>query len=302
MRFAITCSLWVPILSSSLYFKYPDNVGPDSTQLNFDGSDYLVTSASVSLPTDVIENYSRDELLERYKLSDNYIGFVFDGSATIQQVVKSRIGTRGTGNIKLMKTMDVGWTYYELRPLMTNNTVYIDKFFDFEELPGAVPGEEWCMLGIDPGRANPEEYCRKFPRCLGVLQHTNKSNVCLVGNAAITRGGGTSSTHRFVGKKLRHDIFVTMGENGVLLGVITGLAVAAQILVPFGLNTSVISRVTGRLRRADPGDSTEKTSKVSFFGAVRNAWGKLFGGKSTAPSKPVEAKARVKARENNYDF
>lgn len=289
MRFAIICSLWVPILSSRLYFKYPDNVGPDSTLLNVDGSDYLVTSASASLPTDVIENYNKDELLERYKLSDNYVGFVFDGSGTIQQVVKTRTGTRGAGNIKLMKTMDVGWTYYELRPLVTNNTVYIDKFFDFETLPSA-PGEEWCMLMIDPGRPNPEEYCREFPRCLGVLQFTNKSNVCLVGNAAIDSGPRSTGTYRFISKKLRHDVFVTMGENGVLLGVIAGLAVAVQILVPFGLNTSVISTVTRRLTgRDDPAPKIPAPEGTSFFEAVGNAWGKLFGGKKNPP-------------KNNYEF
>lgn len=275
MRVSIFCLLCAQRALASLYFKYPDSIGPDSTVLNVDGSDYLITSAELSLPADVIENYNREELLDRYKISDNYIGFVFDESAAVQQVVKARVGNRGVGNIKMMKTMDSGWTYYEKRPLVTNNTVYIEKFFDFRDdhqAPRGANPEDWCMVTLAPERPHPEEYCRKFPRCLGVLKYTNKSNVCLVGNAALTQGAGPTDAYTFAEKKLRHDIFVTMGENGVLLGVLSGLAVAVQILVPFGLNTSVISRVTGR----------------------------LTGGAAAPSPAPAEVKANVKV--NNYDF
>lgn len=295
MMVTVLFLLWVPHVVATLYFKYPDNLGPDSTVLNKDDSDYLITSAELSLPSDVIKNYNREELLDRYKLSDNFIGFVFDQSATVQQVVKLRAGNRGVGNIKLMKTMNTGWTYYEKRPLVTNNTVYIEKYFDFLEDPQSPRGEnpeDWCMVTLAPGRSSPGDYCREFPRCLGVLAYTNKSNVCLVGNAALAQGKVKNDAYIFTEKKLRHDIFVTMGENGVLLGVLAGLAVAAQILVPFGLNTSVISRVTRRLTRRP---STALPEGPSFFGAVGNAWGKLFGRPRPPPSV-------TKAKINKYDF
>ena len=97
------------VRASNLYYIYPDALGPDENVLNVYGSDYLVETASKAIPADVITGYDKAGILERYKLSENFIGFIFDASDLIQKVVKPRTGASGKGNIGKLKTMANGW-------------------------------------------------------------------------------------------------------------------------------------------------------------------------------------------------
>jgi hypothetical protein len=238
--------------ASNLYYVYPDTLGPDESVLNVDGSDYLIEAASKAIPADVIEEYDKAGILERYKLSENFIGFIFDGSDQIQKVVKARTGASGKGNIGKLKTMANGWKYHELRPLVFSNRIYVDKFFGFKGDSVATRGvnpEDHCMVTLGAERANPEEYCRDIPRCLGVLKWNNGSNICLVGNAAINEKEHSQTVYKYVEKKTRHDVFVWIEKNWVVFTILVGLAIAGQVLVPYALNTS---RIIGIMRRFTP--------------------------------------------------
>lgn len=261
---------------SKLYFKYPDALGPDDSLINVESSDYRVLTAESSLPEDVILNYSMEEILERYKLSDNFVGFVFDDTKKVKKVVRSRTGSKGVGDIKTLTTMGTGWEYHELRPLVTNNTIYVSKFFGYIEAdPRGVAPEDHCLVRISPTMTNPEDYCSEIPRCFGVLQWANRSNICLVGNSATGVDASPSTVFRFVQKKVRHDIFVTIGDNAVIFSVFAGALILVQVLVPFGLNTSVINGVIKRVagfgrrrssskRKPAPVEQTKSSAKYEF--------------------------------------
>jgi hypothetical protein len=251
---------------ASLYYVYPNSLGPDEAVLNVLPSDYLVFDADKALPTDVVLNYNKEEILDRYKLTENFVGFVFAGNGTVQKVVKSRMGNTGAGNMKRMKTLDAGWQYHELRPLVTNNTIYIEKYFGWVRpagLRGQVP-EEGCLA---PCVGDCEEYCGTIPRCLGVLRWVGGS--CLVGNAALRlpplSEDDAPSGYEYTEKKLRHDIFVWIGNWGVALGVTSGVAVLLQVLVPWGLDSSVLNRTVRRLLGLPEGKAVTDYSFVRAF-------------------------------------
>lgn len=284
---SLTLFICVPLAyASNLYYVYPDALGPDESLLNVDGSDYLVEAASKAIPADVIEEYDKAGILERYKLTENFVGFIFDGGDLIQKVVKPRTGASGKGNIGKLKTMANGWKYHELRPLVSSNRIYVDKFFGFKGDSVATRGvnpEDQCMVTLGADRANPEEYCKDIPRCLGVLKWSNGSNVCLVGNAAMHEKAHAQTVYKYVEKKTRHDIFVWIEENWIVFTVLVGVAIAAQVLVPYALNTSRILGVVGRFTPSVPSFSFDFLPRLSL-GVTRRR----------KPEKTAEAKSNLK--------
>jgi hypothetical protein len=250
-------AIWVTLMfapthtmGKSLYFLYPDALGPDEAVLNVLPSDYVVFDADKALPASVVLNYNKEEILDRYKISDNFVGFVFDDGGTIQKAVKRRMGNTGVGDLKRMKTMAPGWEYYELRPLVTNNTIYIEKYFGWVDSPPRAGGAEGCLAPCPP-EGDCVAYCGVIPRCLGVLRTPNET--CLVGNAAVRKAYSDpvpGTTYRE--KKLRHDVFVWIGKWGWAVGMSAAAAVALQVLVPYGFNTTAILRTIRRLFRLRP--------------------------------------------------
>jgi len=219
MRIGIPPLLLLARAAAAAYTQYPDNLGPSAAHL---GAMY-----GFATPLNTLDNHlaPATAIMHEYRFSDSNRGFIVNKNNRVGIVLyKKNFTGNAVDSLGKLTKLDAESTFWEQRPTRDDNTVFVDNYLGFEEV-GTIDlasGDKRCLVDM-PGAtpAEMEDLCVKIPRCLGYVLER-----CLLDSAYEAVPSDVGAGKPLYLKKLRHAIFVKLGEHGplVVFGALVGVA------------------------------------------------------------------------------
>lgn len=150
---------------SYLYYVYPQGYIPDINHV-LSTSELDVNAFGPTVYVDDIEYDDREGILERYKFSDEFQGFVFEGDTLKYTIMSNKTGKDFTGDFgKMVKKNN--WKYYEKRPKYNSKVIYIDMGLGYTDEYRRKNLKDQCFYNSTT--ESTKALCDKIPRCLGFI-------------------------------------------------------------------------------------------------------------------------------------
>jgi hypothetical protein len=231
----IVATLWWTVNGDSRnprFFKYPEGLIPKAST-----KDFQILEASI-----LFSEMTSGEAMEKYKFSDQYLGFICNTTTDVVKHVMVKATSRNfTNDIGEMRIYP-GLVLYEQYPQRDDNTVYINKYFDYTEHPNQVRGE--CLLEISSSD-NGENLCDLLPRCIGFLE-----GYCLFSSASRNLPLRTLKSRNVYHEKRRtHNAYLWIKDNGVVFGILYTVAVGVATFSDKVFNTVSLKRFTKKVMK-----------------------------------------------------
>jgi hypothetical protein len=197
---------------SFLYYVYPENYIPDINHVlstpNLD-----VNAFGPSVYVEDVSHTDREGILERYKFSDEFQGFVFDGDTLKYTIMTNKTGNDFTGDFgKLVKKNN--WKYYEKRPKYNSKVIYIDMGLGYTSEYRRKNLKDHCFYNSTT--ESTKTLCDQIPRCLGFIP-----GQCLVSFKGLNNEidyNTDNYDYDYSEKINEHAIFRFIRENLILFG------------------------------------------------------------------------------------
>lgn len=215
---------------SNLYFKYPDTYIPDVNYILATPS-LDVNAFNPDVYIDDIDLDNREAILEAYKFSEHFQGFIFEGD-TVKFTIMKNNTKDFTGDFgKMIKK--TGYKYYEKIPRINSKNIYIDMGLGYaQNMRENI--REYCFYNSEPTK----ELCDKIPKCLGYIP-----GECLISYKALAEKE-IENAFEYHEKINEHSIFKWVSNNLLLTAFITLATLVVQtalfnfnFLIPILKNT-----------------------------------------------------------------
>lgn len=234
----VTCLVAANGLHTPRYYQYPTGLAPLTSTLDFT----IMNAASV------IPETNKDRVLEAYKFSETFLGFIFDSNGHLTKVLaRARGGANFTNDWGELMPAGNGTQFFEQIPVNNDNSVFMFKFFDFENFGMSsankkIPKDYKCLslLGDLVTNKTAEEWCREIPRCMGFVE-----GECLVSSASRNQPLVATTNKVYHQKRRVHRHVDGIKDNIVLFLSLYGTALVALVAIPSVLEV-IIGKVTSQ--------------------------------------------------------